>query len=99
MVLAVAWLMVFMSGKQYEIKGISKKSWVFLFLSGITTGLSWLCYYRALQDGPASIVVPIDKLSIVITIVFSYILLKEKLSRKAAVGLLLILVGTAAMLF
>ena len=76
--------MVFMSGKQYEIKGISKKSWVFLFLSGITTGLSWLCYYRALQDGPASIVVPIDKLSIVITIVFSYILLKEKLSRKAA---------------
>ncbi len=98
-VLAVAWLMVFMSGKQYEIKGISKKSWVFLFLSGITTGLSWLCYYRALQDGPASIVVPIDKLSIVITIVFSYILLKEKLSRKAAVGLLLILVGTAAMLF
>lgn len=91
--------MVFMSGKQYEIKGISKKSWVFLFLSGITTGLSWLCYYRALQDGPASIVVPIDKLSIVITIVFSYILLKEKLSRKAAVGLLLILVGTAAMLF
>ena len=63
-VLAMAWLMVFVSGKQHEIKGISKKSWVFLFLSGITTGLSWLCYYRALQDGPASVVVPVDKLSI-----------------------------------
>ena len=98
-VLVMAWLMVFVTGKQHEIQNISKKSWLFLFLSGITTGLSWLCYYRALQDGPASIVVPIDKLSIVITIVFSYILLKEKLSRKAAVGLLLILVGTAAMLF
>jgi bacterial/archaeal transporter family protein len=98
-VLAMAWLMVFVSGKQYEIKGVSKKSWVFLFLSGITTGLSWLCYYRALQDGPASAVVPIDKLSIVVTIVFSYAILKERLSRKAVVGLLLILVGTGAMLF
>ena len=98
-VLAMAWLMVFVSGKQHEIKGISKKSWVFLFLSGITTGLSWLCYYRALQDGPASVVVPIDKLSIVVTIVFSYVILKEKLSRKAALGLLLILAGTGAMLF
>jgi bacterial/archaeal transporter family protein len=95
----MAWLMVFVSGKQYEIKGVSKKSWVFLFLSGITTGLSWLCYYRALQDGPASAVVPIDKLSIVVTIVFSYAILKERLSRKAVVGLLLILVGTGAMLF
>lgn len=98
-VLAMAWLMVLISGKQHEIKGISKKSWVFLFLSGITTGLSWLCYYRALQDGPASVVVPIDKLSIVVTIVFSYVILKEKLSRKALVGLLLILAGTGAMLF
>lgn len=97
-VLAMAWLMVFVSGKQHEIRGISKKSWGFLFLSGITTGLSWLCYYRALQDGPASVVVPIDKLSIVVTIVFSYFVLKEKLSRKAVVGLLLILVGTGAML-
>ena len=98
-VLAKAWLMVFVSGKEHEIKGISKKSWGFLFLSGITTGLSWLCYYRALQDGPASIVVPIDKLSIVVTIAFSYIILKEKLSKKAVFGLLLILVGTGAMLF
>ena len=90
--------MVFVSGKQREMKGISKKSWLSLFLSGITTGLSWLCYYRALQDGPASIVVPVDKLSIVVTIGFSYILLKEKLSRKAGVGLLLILLGTGVML-
>ena len=97
-VLAMAWLMVFVSGKQHEIKGIRKKSWGFLFLSGITTGLSWLCYYRALQDGPASAVVPIDKLSIVVTIVFSYVILKERLSRKAVVGLLLILAGTGAML-
>ena len=97
-VLAMAWLMVFVSGKQHAIRGISKKSWGFLFLSGITTGLSWLCYYRALQNGPASVVVPIDKLSIVVTIVFSYFVLKEKLSRKAVVGLLLILVGTGAML-
>ncbi len=94
----MAWLMVFVSGKQHEIKGIRKKSWGFLFLSGITTGLSWLCYYRALQDGPASAVVPIDKLSIVVTIVFSYVILKERLSRKAVVGLLLILAGTGAML-
>ncbi len=98
-VLVVAWLMVFVTGKQHEIQNISKNSWLFLFLSGITTGLSWLCYYRALQDGPASVVVPIDKLSIVITIVFSYILLKERLSRKAVFGLLLILAGTLAMLF
>ena len=98
-VLVMAWLMVFVTGKQYEIQNISKKSWLFLFLSGITTGLSWLCFYRAVQDGPASVVVPIDKLSIVITIVFSYILLKERLSRKAVFGLLLILAGTLAMLF
>lgn len=98
-VLVMAWLMVFVTGKQHEIQNISKKSWLFLFLSGITTGLSWLCYYRALQDGPASVVVPIDKLSIVITIVFSYTLLKERLSRKAVFGLLLILAGTLAMLF
>ena len=98
-VLAVAWTMVFVSGKQREIKKIGKKSWLFLFLSGITTGLSWLCYYRALKDGPASIVVPVDKLSIAVTILFSYLLLKEKLTKKAAVGLLLILIGTGAMLF
>lgn len=97
-VLVMAWVMVFVTGEQKDIRSIGKKSWVFLFLSGITTGLSWLCYYRALQDGPASVVVPIDKLSILVTIVFSWIVLKEKLTPKAAVGLVLILAGTGAML-
>lgn len=97
-VLVMAWVMVFVTGEQKGICSIGKKSWVFLFLSGITTGLSWLCYYRALQDGPASVVVPIDKLSILVTIVFSWIVLKEKLTPKAAVGLVLILAGTGAML-
>ena len=97
-VLVMAWVMVFVTGEQKGIRSIGKKSWMFLFLSGITTGLSWLCYYRALQDGPASVVVPIDKLSILVTIVFSWIVLKEKLSPKAAVGLVLILAGTGAML-
>ncbi len=97
-VLAMAWLMVFVSGEQRGIKSIGKKSWLFLFLSGITTGLSWLCYYRALQDGPASVVVPIDKLSILVTVVFSWIILKERLEKKSIVGLLLILAGTGAML-
>ena len=97
-VLVMAWVMVFVTGEQKGIRSIGKKSWVFLLLSGITTGLSWLCYYRALQDGPASVVVPIDKLSILVTIVFSWIVLKEKLTPKAAVGLVLILAGTGAML-
>lgn len=97
-VLVMAWVMVFVTGEQKGIRSIGKKSWVFLFLSGITTGLSWLCYYRALQDGPASVVVPIDKLSILVTIVFSWIVLKEKLTPKAAVGLVLILAGTGTML-
>lgn len=97
-VLVMAWLMVFVEGQQKGIKTIDRKSWGFLFLSGITTGLSWLCYYRALQDGPASVVVPIDKLSILVTIIFSGVVLKERLNRKAGVGLLLILAGTGAML-
>ena len=97
-VLAMAWLMVFVSGEQRGIKNIGKKSWLFLFLSGITTGLSWLCYYRALQDGPASVVAPIDKLSILVTVVFSWIILKERLEKKSIVGLILILAGTGAML-
>ena len=97
-VLVMAWLMVFLTGEQKDTKNIDKKSGCFLFLSGITTGLSWLCYYRALQDGPASIVVPVDKLSIVVTVLFSSLILKEKLSCKAAVGLLLLLTGTGAML-
>ena len=98
-VLVMSWIMVFDTKEHQGITHISRKSWLFLFLSGITTGLSWLCYYRALQDGPASVVVPIDKLSILVTVVFSTLILKEKLSRKAAFGLLLILAGTGAMLF
>ena len=98
-VLVMSWIMVFVTKEHQGITHISRKSWLFLFLSGITTGLSWLCYYRALQDGPASVVVPIDKLSILVTVVFSTLILKEKLSRKTAFGLLLILAGTGAMLF
>ncbi len=97
-VLVMAWLMVFITGEQKDIKNIGRKELIFLCLSGITTGLSWLCYYRALQDGPASVVVPVDKLSILVTILFSILVLKEKLSRKAVVGLVLILAGTGAML-
>lgn len=97
-VLAMAWAMVFVTGEQKDLGKIDRKSAFFLLLSGITTGLSWLCYYRALQDGLASVVVPIDKLSILVTIVFSGLVLKEKLSRKAGMGLVLILSGTGAML-
>lgn len=97
-VLVMAWLMVFITGEQKGLRQISRKSWIFLILSGFVTGGSWLCYYRALQDGPASVVVPIDKLSIIVTIFFSRVVLKEKLSRRAAVGLVLIVLGTGAML-
>lgn len=97
-VLIMAWVVVFVTKKQSEIKDIDKKSWKFLLLSGLTTGLSWLCYYKALQDGEASIVVPIDKLSIIITISFSYFILKEKLNKKSLIGLILIIIGTLALL-
>ncbi len=97
-VLIMAWVVVFVTKKQGEIKRIDRKSWLFIFLSGFTTGLSWLCYYRALQDGQASIVVPIDKLSIVVTIVFSCIFLKEKLTKKSLVGFLLLTAGTFSLL-
>ncbi len=97
-VLVMAWLMVFITGEQKGLRQISRKSWIFLMLSGFATGGSWLCYYRALQDGPASVVVPIDKLSILVTIFFSRVVLKEKLSRRAAAGLVLIVLGTGAML-
>ena len=97
-VLIMAWVVVFITKKQNEIKEIDKKSWKFLLLSGLTTGLSWLCYYKALQDGEASIVVPIDKLSIIITISFSYFILKEKLNKKSLIGLILIIIGTLTLL-
>ena len=97
-VLIMAWIVVFVSKKQDTIKKIDKKSWIFLALSGFATGGSWLCYYRALQTGPASVVVPIDKLSILVTIGFSYIVFREKLSLKSGVGLMLIVVGTLVLL-
>ena len=97
-VLVMAWIVVFVTGKQDTVKNIDRKSWLFLILSGFATGSSWLCYYRALQTGPASVVVPIDKLSILVTIAFSYIVFHEKLSLKSGAGLLLIVVGTLALL-
>lgn len=97
-VLIMAWIVVFVTKKQDTIKDIDKKSWIFLALSGFATGGSWLCYYRALQTGPASVVVPIDKLSILVTIGFSYIVFHEKLSLKSGVGLILIVVGTLVLL-
>ena len=96
-VLVMARLMVFMKGKQHEVRQIEKKELLFIGLSGIATGASWLCYYRALQEGPASVVVPIDKLSILVTIAFSWIVFYEKLTRKSAVGVVLITVGTVLM--
>ena len=97
-VLGMAWLMVFVTGQQKGIRRIGRRDWLFLLLSGLSTGLSWLCYYRALQDGPASVVVPVDKLSILVTIAFSRLILHEKLSRRAAAGLALLVLGTGAML-
>lgn len=97
-VLVFSWLMLFMVGAQSEIRDISAKVLIFLILSGLSTGISWLCYYRALQTGLASVIVPIDKLSILVTIAFSYIVFHEKLSLKSGTGLLLIVVGTLALL-
>lgn len=97
-VLIMAWIIVFATKKQSDVKKIDKKSLLFLILSGIATGASWLCYYKALQDGLASIVVPIDKLSILVTILFAYVFLKEKLPKKSIVGLVLIVVGTLILL-
>ncbi len=97
-VLVMAWIVVFVTRKQHTIKDIDKKSWIFLVLSGVATGGSWLCYYRALQTGPASVVVPIDKLSILVTIAFSYVVFREKLTVKAGIGLVLIVAGTLLLL-
>lgn len=97
-VLIMSWMMVLVSGKRKELGGIPKKELVFICLSGVATGGSWICYYKALQDGPASVVVPIDKLSILVTILFSYIVFHEKLSKKTALGLILTVGGTLLML-
>ena len=98
-VLMMAWFMVFVTGKGNLVKKTEKKELGFIILSGFATGASWLCFYRALQDGPASVVVPIDKLSILVTILFSWIVFHEKLSKKACVGLGCIVVGTIALAF
>lgn len=97
-VLVMAWVVVFVTKKEHTIRQISPKSWAFLGFSGIATGAGWQCYYRALQTGPASVVVPIDKLSILLTVTFSRIVFGEKLSLKAAGGLALIAVGTLLLL-
>lgn len=97
-VLVMAWVMVFVTGKGAALKAVPRNELAFICLSGLATGASWLCYYRALQDGPASVVVPIDKLSILVTAAFSGLVLHEKLSRKAALGLALLTGGTLLML-
>lgn len=96
-VLIMAWIVVFVTKKQHTIRHIEGRELFFVCLSGLATGASWLCYYRALHDGLASVVVPVDKLSILITIAFSYIVFHEKLSKKAAIGLCLIVAGTLLM--
>ena len=97
-VIVMSFVMVSVTGKVKDIKRIDKKELAFILLSGLSTGASWLFYYRALQDGEASIVVPIDKLSILVTIAFSYFVFKEKLGKKALIGLILIVVGTLVLL-
>ena len=97
-VVLMAWFMVFITGNQNGIVDISKKSWIFLILSGLATGASWLCYYKALQLGEASKVVPIDKLSIVITIVLAFIFLGEQITLKTLIGCCLIVIGTFIMI-
>ena len=98
-VLVMAWIIVFARGKQKEIKYIDKKELTFIALSGIATGASWLCYYYAIQNGIVSVVIPIDKLSILVTVTFSYFVFKEKLTKKALIGLCLMVVGTLLMVF
>ena len=96
-VLVMAWGMVFITNTQNGIMSISKKSWIFLILSGLATGASWMCYYKALQIGDASKVVPIDKLSVVITLILAFVFLHEDFAAKSAVGAILITIGTLVM--
>lgn len=97
-VLLFAWVMVFVAGSQGQLQAIGGRTLLFLTLSGLATGASWLCYYRALQSGPASVVAPIDKLSILVTVAFSYLVFHERLTRRSGLGLALIVAGTLAML-
>lgn len=96
-VVAMAWLMVYITGAQGGISEISRKSWLFLILSGLATGASWLCYYKALQIGEASKVVPIDKFSVVITLILAFVFLNEKITLKSGIGCALIGAGTLLM--
>lgn len=96
-VLIMAWVVVFVTGKQHTVKQIDKSSWLFLVLSGVATGASWLCYYKALQVGEASKVVPIDKLSVVITLILAFIFLHEEFTAKSLIGCMLITAGTLIM--
>lgn len=96
-VVIMAWGMVFLTNAQRGIGAISKRSWLFLILSGLATGASWLCYYRALQTGEVSKVVPIDKLSVVITLVLAFLLLHEEFTAKSSLGMILITAGTLVM--
>ena len=98
-VLVMAWGIVFFQGKQTEIKDIKGQDWFYIILSALATGGSWLFFFRALQTGPVSVVVPIDKLSILVTIAFSYFMLKEKMSSKAFIGLVLIVISTVGLVF
>lgn len=97
-VLLFSWLMVLINGSGGKITSLGGKTWVFLILSGLATGASWLCYYTALQSGPAAAVAPIDKLSIAVSVVFSYVVFGEKLSARAFFGLLIFILGTMLML-
>ena len=99
MVLVLSWVIVLARKKQAQLKSIDKKELLFISLSGIATGASWLCYYYAIGHGNVSVVVPIDKLSILVTVAFSFIVFKEKLSKKAFLGLSLMVVGTLLMVF
>lgn len=97
-VLVFAWIMVFLTNTQSGILSINKKSWLFLILSGLATGASWLCYYRALQIGDASKVVPVDKLSVIITLLLAFVFLHEKFTAKSLIGCILIGLGTLLMI-
>ena len=97
-VLFMAWIMVLVTGKVQAVRRVPRRELGFICLSGLATGASWLCYYHALQDGPASVVVPIDKLSILVTVAFSYLVFRERLTLRSSWGLALIVAGTLAML-
>ena len=98
-VVVLSWGMVFLTKQQTGIAGISRKSWIFLILSGLATGASWLCYYKALQSGEASKVVPIDKMSVVITLILAFVFLHEQFTFKSLIGCILITAGTLIMVF